>query len=167
MSTETKVALQQEKIFGLLQTYANPRGYVKGLDIERLGHLTGVSLHDVTKTLWGLQKRELVGFSEKKGTNGHSIPYRFRIKKRGLNPTRADIEAAVPVDEPQVKPEPVVVVTTPKKPDYIRTLLNRENDLRFAATILGDYGMEDLGVQVLEKVRLTDDEYQQLKEYYE
>lgn len=187
MSTETKVVHQQEKIFTLLKMHSNDRGYVKGLDIQSIHRLTGVSLHDVTKTLWGLQKRNLVGFSEKKGTGGHSIPYRFRIKKAGFEATPEQVREAEPfervvdvvdgdlqmtmeVPDGDFSPDSVVprrVIVTPKAKDHITQLINRENDLRFAATILGDYGLEELGLQVLEHIKLSDEEFKQLRQYFE
>lgn len=165
MSNGTMVVHQQEKIMNLLKTYANEKGYVKGLDIDRMSRLSGITHHDVTKTLWGLQKRNLVGFSEKKGTGGSSIPFRFRVKKQGFAAGAEEVREAEPIEK--VEPEAQPVITAPKQRDHIRELLNRENDLRFAADLLGDYGLEELGLKVLEHVKLSNDEYNQLKQYYE
>lgn len=168
MSTETKVVHQQETLFTFLKAHSNERGYVKGLDINKLARLTGLSDHDVAKTLWGMQKRNLVGFSEKKGTNGHSVPYRFRIKKAGLA-----LRELPKLPEPTLEPaehdsvEATPKVRPPKRKDHITELLNRESDLRFCADTLSDYGLEELGVQVLEHVKLSNDELQALREFFE
>ena len=192
MSNATKVVHQQEKIFTLLKMHANDKGYVKGLTVDSIARLTGVTGHDVAKTLWGLQKRNLLGFSERKGTGGHSVPYRFRIKKQGLTADQETVRAAEPIDNPNEVEILVDVVdgqvevrapavegvnegqplhltrrTTPRAKDYIKELVNREVDLRFAATVLGDHGLEELGLQVLEHVVLKDEELQQLRQLLE
>lgn len=189
MSNETKVVHQGEKIFYLLNTYSNERGYIKGLNIEALSKLSGIDRHDVAKTLWGLQKRGLIGFSEKKyGQKGQTEPYRFRITKQGLNAGEEQVRQAKPI-EPPVKEEMVdvpvdfqtddpnvhalldgaTVVIRPKlrEKDYLKDLALRETDLRLCADLLEDYGYTELAVKVLDLVKLSNDEWNQLRQFME
>ena|SRR5687768_2137222 len=186
MSNATKVVHQQEKIFTLLKMHGNDRGYVKGLDIDHIARLTGITSHDVAKTLWGLQKRGLIGFSEKKGTGGHSIPYRFRVTKKGLDAGQEEVSQAKPIDPPEeemVETEvefrtndpaaaalldgATITVRPPRRKNPLVDLANKEADLRFCASLLSDYGLDEIGVQVLEHVRLKDEELKELREFLE
>jgi biotin operon repressor len=188
MTNATKVVHQQENIFTLLKMHDNGRGYVSGLNVESLSRLTGIDRHDVAKTLWGLKKQGLLGFSEKKRGHGGKVePYRFRITKKGLEAGAEEVRKAEPVelieeemveipvdfttDDPAVHKalDGAVVTIRPKlrEKDFLKDLALRETDLRLCADLLEDYGFTELAVQVLDKVKLTNDEWNQLRQFME
>jgi hypothetical protein len=178
MSTETKVALQQETIFTLLKMHSNERGYVKDLNTERIHKLTGVSLHDVSKTLWGLQKRGLIGFSEKKGQGNHSYLMRFRITKKGLAVGQEEVRAAIPIEVPEsaVVEETQAPVSTSSpsqeqeaitNPTHVYELIEKEVILRRIALLAESIQEEDLALSALDKCILKEEVLRELKVYFE
>ena len=123
---------------------------------------TGIPAHDVTKSLWGLQKQDLVSFRERKlgnGTNGRtkSALSRIRLTQRGRTIEEAELEALpempAEVDEwvPVVEPEPRSLDGYP----LIRSLLARRERLEQAAALLSSADADELAVAALDRIEAT------------
>lgn len=167
------VAHQRSTVLELIRANANSRGWV-ALDIMTIAERTGIPAHDVTKSLWGLQKQDLVSFRERKlgnGTNGRtkSALSRIRLTSRGRTIEERELavlpEASLPeasLPEGEDPPAPLSVDERVANvgsllADYplIRTLIARREHLEQAAALLSSADADELAVAALDRIEAT------------
>ena len=157
------VAHQRSTVLELIRANANSRGWVE-LDIMTIAERTGIPAHDVTKSLWGLQKQDLVSFRERKlgnGTNGRtkSALSRIRLTSRGRTideHTLAELpEASVSEDEEHLAPVPAADRAALADYPLIRSLLARRERLEQAAALLSSADADELAVAALDRIEAT------------
>jgi len=162
------VTHQRSTVLTLIRANANSRGWV-ALDIMTIAERTGIPAHDVTKSLWGLQKQDLVSFRERKlgnGTNGRtkSALSRIRLTSRGRTIEERELavlpEAALPEreDPPDlVSVDDRVAEVGSVLADYplIRTLIARRARLEQAAALLSSADADELAVAALDRIEAT------------
>lgn len=153
------VAHQRSTVLELIRANANSRGWVD-LDIMTIAERTGIPAHDVTKSLWGLQKQDLVSFRERKlgnGTNGRtkSALSRIRMTSRGRT-IEADELATLPEVEPAAN-NVAVAMAAPIDGLFdgyplIRNLVARRERLEQAAALLSSADADELAVAALDRI---------------
>lgn len=162
------VAHQRSAVLALIRSNANSRGWV-ALDIMTIAERTGIPAHDVTKSLWGLQKQDLVSFRERKlgnGTNGRTKSALSRIRLTSRGRTIEETELAALPDAPLPEAEhPSVPMSAESDAadvgsvlaDYplIRSLITRRERLEQAAALLSSADADELAVAALDRIEAT------------
>ena len=145
---------QRRKVLDLIRAHANARGWVD-IDIATIAEQTGIPAHDVTKSIWGLQKQALVSFRERKlgsGTNGRTQSALSRIRLTQLGRTIGE-EAIDELSDPTDQQESLrssfsIMAGYP----LIGCLIARRARLEQAAAILSLADADELAVAALEQI---------------
>lgn len=166
-------------VLNLLKDNANKKGYVKDLDSDKIKKILGWNIHDTNKTIFDLQHRGLVGFSQnnKQGRDGTILLYRFRLTKHGMSIMNvpenevSETEGEIPIDEetkeiagrvptavvPLVETATKAVAATPPPPlpqhapryPHLLSLIDRKRLAEEAAKNLEALGADNLALQAL------------------
>lgn len=142
---------KRRKILRVLAGASDERGYIKGIDSNSIATQLNLSVGEVNKALWQLQKEEMVGFTENK--KEHYLT-RFRLRQKALETMDRGVakEAADAIQQRQEAQPIDLGVTMPTERAYpnLKELLLRKTKLTQAAKLLEEAGADDTALRVMD-----------------
>lgn len=144
---------KRRKVLKVLAGASDEKGYIKGIDSNSIAAQLNLSVGEVNKALWQLQKEEMVGFTENK--KEHYLT-RFRLRQKALETMWTGGGVAKEVaDAIQQRQEAQLIdlgVTMPTERAYpnLKELLLRKTKLTQAAKLLEEAGADDTALRVMD-----------------